>query len=117
MRAGLSPAAERLVRLGERLLRADVVPASRNAPAVDGRARVEPLDEPTWLVRVVPFGQVFGHELERRARIEVERNAGERAARLVGLLLQPRDAVVGIELDHGVAPDRVQVADVVDAQR
>src|SRR6185312_12796975 len=111
MCAGLSPATEGPVGLGQGLLRADVVPPPRDAPAVDRRPRIEPLDETPRLVRIVPLGEVLRHEAEHRAWVEVERDAGQRAARLVRLFLEQRDSIVAVELDHGVAPDRFEVAD------
>src|SRR3954471_19124324 len=117
MCAGLSPGRESAIGLGERLRRADVVPLARDTPGVDGRPRIEPLDEPTRLVRVVPGVEVLAHEPERLARIEVERDPGQRAARLLRLLLEVREPVVLVELDRVVLTDRLQVADVVDAER
>src|SRR5215211_7041650 len=117
MCAGLSPACERLVGLGQRLLRADVEPAAGHTPAVDRSPRVQPLDEPPGLVRVVSVLEVLPHEPQRRPRVEVERDTRQGAARLLGLLLQPRDAVVAVELDHRVATNGVEVSHVVDAER
>src|SRR5215208_551557 len=117
MRARLSPACKRLVGLGQRLLRADVEPAAGHTPAVDRSPRVQPLDEPPGLVRVVSVLKVLAHEPQRRPRVEVERNARQGAARPLGLLLQPRDAVVAVELDHRIATNGVEVPDVIHAKR
>src|SRR5215218_10504450 len=114
MCAGLSPACECLVGLDQRFLRADVEPAARNAPAVDRSARIQPLYEPPGLIRVVSLLEILPHEPQRRARIEVERDPGQRAPRLLGLLLEPDNPVVAVELDHRIPSNCVDVADVVD---
>src|SRR3954452_2744722 len=116
MCAGLSGGAEGAIGLGERLSRADVVPAAGDPPRVYGHPRVEPFDKPAGLVGVVSRLEVLAHEPERLARVEVERDPGQRAARLLRLLLEVREPVVLVELDRVVLTDRLQVADVVDAE-
>src|SRR4051794_11650543 len=98
MCAGLSPGAEGAVRLRERFLGADVEPLSGHAPTEHRRARVEPLNEAPGLVGVVTGVEVLPDEAERRARVEVHRDPGPGAARLLGLFLQPRHAVIAVEL-------------------
>src|SRR6185369_4940113 len=85
-------------------------------PRIDGLSRIEPLDEPSRLVWFVPAVEVLADEPERLARVEVERDPGERAAGLGRLLLEERQPVVLVELDRVVAADRLEIADVVDAE-
>src|SRR3954452_23870677 len=116
MCSGLSPGREGAVGLGKGLRRADVVPLARDTPGVDGRPRIEPLDEPTRLVGVVSGLQVVAHEPERLARIEVERDPCQRAARLLRLLLEERQPIIAVELDRVVAADPLEIADVVHTE-
>src|SRR4051812_16688248 len=109
MCAGLSPGREGAIGLGERLRRADVVPLAGDTPGVDGRPRIEPLDEPAGLVGVVPGIEVLAHEPERRARVEVERDPGQRAPWLLRLLLEERQPILAVELDRVVAADRLEI--------
>src|SRR3954451_20620747 len=98
MRAGLRRGRERAVSLGETLRRADVVPLARDTPAIDGRPRIEPLDQPARLVGVVPRVEVLAHEAERLERVEVEGDPGQRAARLLRLLLEERQPIPVVQL-------------------
>src|SRR5262249_27731193 len=107
---------EHAVRLVERLLRADVEPDARHAPGVERGSRVEPLDEAARLIRIVPLVQISADERQRLARVEVQRDPGERRSRMPRLLLEEDDPPVAVDVDRVVLPDRLEVADVVDGE-
>ena len=77
---------------------------------------MEPLDQPTRLVRVVALGQVAA-DRERLTRIEVERDAHQRRGSGRRLLLEERDAAVVIDLHLVVLGHFSDVTDVTDGEQ
>src|SRR5579872_4851449 len=66
-------------------LLANVKPDSGDAPSVNGRARIEPLNQPARLVGVVAFGDVFLNQRKRRLGVKIKRDASDGAGRVLGL--------------------------------
>src|ERR1700722_10526000 len=72
----------------QRFLGTDVEPEAGHLPGVNRDARVKPLHKTARLVRVVAFGNVLVDEREHGPGIIVERDAGQGAGRVFGLLLK-----------------------------
>ena len=87
------------VRFFEAFLGADVIPEAGHLPGIDGQPLVEPLNEPAGLVRVVSLGYVLLDQRQRGLGIEIKRDAGQGAGRVLRLLLEEGDAPFAVQVD------------------
>src|ERR1017187_8196447 len=87
------------VRFFEAFLGADVIPEAGHLPGIDGQPLVEPLNEPAGLVRVVALGYVLFDQRQRGLGIEIKRDAGQGAGRVLRLLLEEGDAPFAVQVD------------------
>src|SRR5436190_15144464 len=108
--------AEAVVGLEQLPRVADVVPAAGEAVAVDGPSRIQPRDEVPRLVGRVALVEIRVDESGVLPGEEVRSGGGERARRLLRLLDEADDPVVGVEVDHPVAADELAIPDVVDGE-
>src|SRR2546425_12294898 len=90
------------VRFLQRLLRPDVVPVAGDGPRIDGQSRIEPLNQPARLVRIVALRDVLLDQWRHASWIKIERDADQSAGRLFWLFFKPSNSAFSIEINHAV---------------
>jgi len=116
--AGLEPnaGAHTVVCFQELLRIPDVHPLALEPVAVNRNAGVKPAGEMSRLVQRIPLLEVLRQEGSMLGAVEVDGDADEVALRLLGLLDERYDAIVGVDFDDAVLLHLFPVGKFVERQ-
>src|SRR5262249_4162288 len=104
-------------RLLERLLAPDIIPSALDLVGLHRSAGVEPLDETSWLIRIVSRGNVSGEERQRLWCTIGKRDSSEVGFRFLRLFFEVRYPPVAIGLDLGIFFHRLEITHVISGER